>query len=339
MADESSSSTPSSFPTFPGVSSSAADAKALRLGEGPGKKLAGIGWIIAVTIYQIALVALLLYLLIRLWPHPTPSTEAPPGTPPPAAAKTNACGTCKEREAVARTEMTIPGKPKPYDPECVTLFGVFEVLIWNEQRLLLLVLIAGALGGFVRCIRSLYWFVGNRSLVISWMLMYFLLPFAGSLVALFIYLLLRGGLFSPQATVSETSPFGFVAIAALAGMFSGSAAEKMKEIFELLFKKEAPARDAASNPKPILDSIVPTTTTAGKPLTIAVAGGSFIHDSTVAADGRKLPTTYVSETNLTADLAADVVASPGTLKITVVTPEPGGGASEKAAELTVTPAG
>ena len=78
MADERSSSG-ASFPTFPGTSS--ADEKVLSLGEGPGKQLAGVGWIVALTIYQMAVIALLLYLLVRLWPHPTPSTEAPKETP------------------------------------------------------------------------------------------------------------------------------------------------------------------------------------------------------------------------------------------------------------------
>jgi len=337
MADERSSSG-ASFPTFPGTSS--ADEKVLSLGEGPGKQLAGVGWIVALTIYQMAVIALLLYLLVRLWPHPTPSTEAPKETPGAAAtAKAppapGAGGTCKQREAFARWELTEPGKRLPFDPECVTLFASFDVLIWNEQRLLLLILIAGALGGFVRGVRSLYWFVGNRSLVVSWVLMYFLLPIAGALISLFLYLLLRGGLFSPQASVAETSPFGFVSIAALAGMFSGSAAEKLKDMFEMLFKREAPGRDAAANPKPVLEDVTPKTTTAGKPVTITATGSSFMNDSKLAADGRKLPTTYVSETSLTAELGADVVANPATLKINVVTPEPGGGSSEKTVDFTV----
>ena len=144
MADGTSSSGSGSGTTSASSSSSSADAKPLPLGEGPGKTLAGIGWIVAVTLYQVVVIALLLYLLVRLWPHPTPSTLAPAETQAAATNKLgvtpNASGTCKQREAFARLELTVPGKPLPSDPECVTLFSSFNVLIWNEQRLLLLIL-------------------------------------------------------------------------------------------------------------------------------------------------------------------------------------------------------
>lgn len=313
-----------------------------RLGEGPGNRLAGKGWIFFVTLYQLAAVLALLYLLIRLWPHPTPSqAQRSETTAATAVAATKAvvpascCRTCEERRNKARIEFAdAEGKTK-FDPECISMFG-HDYLIWNEQRMLLLILIAGALGGLVRSVRSLYWYVGNRSFVISWVLMYLLLPLAGSLIALFIYLLLRGGLFSPQASMDQTSPFGFVAIAALAGMFSGSAAEKLKEMFELLFKREPPARDsAAPNPKPVLEGIDPTGTTAGKPVELRVTGKSFVKDSKVLAGGAEMRTTFVSDTNLTCQLDGATVQQPGTVKIAVTSPEPGGGTSAASLDFVV----
>ena len=59
--------------------------------------------------------------------------------------------------------------------------------LWDEQRLLLLVILGGALGTLVHSLRSVYWYIGNRNLVMSWLAMYFMLPFAGSALALVFY--------------------------------------------------------------------------------------------------------------------------------------------------------
>ena len=65
--------------------------------------------------------------------------------------------------------------------------------------------------------------------------MYFLLPFVGSSLSLIFYFVIRGGLFSPTASVDATSPFGFIGLAGLVGMFSNRAALKLQEIAESVF--------------------------------------------------------------------------------------------------------
>jgi hypothetical protein len=133
----------------------------------------------------------------------------------------------------------------------VTVLGwTFD--IWDEQRLLLLVIFGGALGTLVHSLRSVYWYVGNRNLVMSWLAMYFMLPFAGSALALVFYLVVRGGFFSPQSSFQQTSPFGFAAFAALIGMFSSQAVLKLKEVAEVLLSKPLGGANArpqgAANP-------------------------------------------------------------------------------------------
>jgi hypothetical protein len=44
-----------------------------------------------------------------------------------------------------------------------------EFPIWVEQRLFLIVILAGALGATVHALRSLAWYIGNRQLVYSWL--------------------------------------------------------------------------------------------------------------------------------------------------------------------------
>jgi hypothetical protein len=113
----------------------------------------------------------------------------------------------------------------------------------DEERLFLIVLLAGALGSSVHALRSFYWYVGNRELVLSWLAMYLLLPIIGALLGLIVYVTIRGGLF-PQATIQQTSPFAFVAISALVGMFSVQAALKLQEIAETVFTKAGKGRES-----------------------------------------------------------------------------------------------
>jgi len=111
-------------------------------------------------------------------------------------------------------------------------------------RLIFIVVMAGALGSMVHVLRSLYWYVGNRELVWSWLAMYFLLPFVGSTLALVFYFVIRGGFFSPKATIEQTSPFGFAGLGALVGMFSEQAVLKLKEVAETLLAKPEAGEDA-----------------------------------------------------------------------------------------------
>ncbi|MCJ7433733.1 MAG: hypothetical protein MUO77_09630 [Anaerolineales bacterium] len=160
--------------------------------------LANWFWIILLTVYLAALGIILFWALITFFPYSTVN-----------------------------------------DPATQTLSKVMFIrwnfMVSSEMRLILLVIITGALGSLVHGFRSLFWYVGNRAFAKSWALMYFLLPFVGSSLSLIFYFVLRGGLFSPNATVDATSPFGFVGVAGLVGMFSNRAALKLQEIAESIF--------------------------------------------------------------------------------------------------------
>jgi hypothetical protein len=109
---------------------------------------------------------------------------------------------------------------------------------------LLIVILAGALGSLVHTVRSVYWYIGNRTLKWSWLAKYILQPFAGSALAVIFYVVVRGGFFSPQTTFENTSPFGFAALAALVGLFSEQAVLKLKRVAETVLERPAPGADA-----------------------------------------------------------------------------------------------
>ncbi len=78
----------------------------------------------------------------------------------------------------------------------------------------------------------------------------------------------------------------------------------------------------------MLNSISPTRATVGSPgLTLDVVGLQFATNATVDWNGTALPTTYVSATELKANVSTGDLSSSGTFNITVVNPAPGGGTS------------
>jgi hypothetical protein len=118
----------------------------------------------------------------------------------------------------------------------------------REKLFFLTVALAGGLGGLIHTIRSFAWYVGNRDLRWSWVPYNLLLPLVGSLAATVFYLVLRAGLFSPSTSVEQASPFGFAAIAILAGLFSPQAFEKLRLIASDIFT-ESPAGEDHVEPK------------------------------------------------------------------------------------------
>ena len=116
--------------------------------------------------------------------------------------------------------------------------------IGPEARLILLVLLAGALGSFIHALQSLIDFSGNITLKASWTWWYIARPFLGMALALVFYAALRGGMLAgTPAAVKDVNPYGIFTIAALAGMFSDKATQKLADIFDVLFKADDNRKD------------------------------------------------------------------------------------------------
>ncbi len=270
--------------------------------------LMGSRQIVAMGIYFLVLALLTVYLLASLWPE----------------------------RINQDTERVI------WDPTA-TVFG-FHFSLQAETRLILLVIVAGALGSYVHAATSFATYAGNRTLVTSWFWWYILRTPIGVVLALLFYFVTRGGLLSAGATGQVLSPFGVAAIAGLAGMFSKQATDKLRELFDNLFRTAPGEGDAQRidkpqespvNPVPKLTAIQPTSLPKGSAeAALEVIGNNFVKTSTVQVNGSERPTKHVSATQLTAQLTAIDLGTEGALRVTVVNPAPGGGVSE-AAILTV----
>lgn len=85
---------------------------------------------------------------------------------------------------------------------------------------------------------------------------------------------------------------------------------------------------AINNPVPTLSVLTPSSATAGtNGIAVTVTGTNFVASSKVRWKGEDRATTFVSATQLTAQLTAADLAVLGTAAVTVFTPAPGGGTS------------
>ena len=121
----------------------------------------------------------------------------------------------------------------------VTIFG-WSFVISEEQRLLLLVIVAGAIGSMVFGLYAEFLHIARADFESRWILWYLARPFIGAFFALVFYLVLRAGLVGAQTPTADVNAFGFAAISALVGMFSEEALAKLKSIAENLLTKAAP---------------------------------------------------------------------------------------------------
>jgi hypothetical protein len=128
-----------------------------------------------------------------------------------------------------------------------TNFLYWTLFLSNEGRLLLIVVLAGALGAQVRSLRSLAWYVGNKQLKRSWLSQYVLTPFVGAILAAVSYFIIRGGFCPTNSTVHQTNIFGFVGLASIVGIASEPLALKLKQVADTLFTKPIQGKD--SNPQ------------------------------------------------------------------------------------------
>jgi hypothetical protein len=127
-----------------------------------------------------------------------------------------------------------------------------------ESRLILLVLLVGALGSYVYAVTSFATYAGNRTLTFSWLWWYLLRPFIGGPLALIFYFVIRGGFLSTGADAGSLSLYGIAGLSALVGMFSKNAIDKLQEVFETMFRSKEGKGDNVRSDKAIDPAMVET---------------------------------------------------------------------------------
>ncbi len=268
-------------------------------------------------------------------PSPSPSpSEATTPSPSPHLTQSAASGAQTQATPSASPSATPTSSTQPFAPAC--LFHLIDLPTSPDGRLLTLVAIAGAIGGTIYAIRSFAMFAGNRTLVWSWMPLYFGMPIVGALLGQVFYLILRAGFLSPTTPTSDISPYGFAAVAALGGLFAAQALEKLRAVFEQIFAKVPDNKDPL-NPDggdsgqgaPV--SIGTLTTAAGRvgqTITIPGKGLSQVTSVTFGGNVSAQPGAASSDT----DLTVTVPAGAATGRISVSYP---GGSATSPGDFTV----
>lgn len=229
--------------------------------------------------------------------------------------------------------------PSPFTPQGKTAPELRS--LWNftdqvEVRLLMIVLVSGALGSAVSAARTYANFHGLGRYEPNWTWWYLMKVPIGMGLALFLYMVVRGGLFSASlgdsgAVMDTANPFGFAALGALAGMFAKEASDKLEEIFKAVF------RTAEKPPvvRPKIDKLDPAAKKVQDPdLTLKVVGSGFDDKSTVEVGDKKRDSVFKNAGLLVVTLSSEDLAKAGKLPVVVTAGTQGGGTSA-AVELAV----
>jgi hypothetical protein len=164
-----------------------------------------------------------------------------------------------EKAAAAKKD---PCAKTPASCHCTIQYGAL---------ILILVAAAGFLGNMVFVASSFATFVGAGKFRRSWILWYFVKPFTASGLATVLYLALNNSNAGPGTSGGPVNLNGIIATAALAGLFTDIATQKLKEIFTAIFKPADNRPDKLTDPSTKVISVDLTTMHPDK---IDVAGSN-----------------------------------------------------------------
>lgn len=152
-----------------------------------------------------------------------------------------------------------------------------------DGRLLMLVMLAGALGSVIHATTSFGDFVGNRQLSANWLWWYILKPVIGTVLATIFYLCVRGGFLAGTTPAESLNLYGIMALAGMVGMFSKQATDKLGEVFDTLFKTIPGGGDRRRSESLVVDP--PPADTAPDPL--ALSSASAVYTPSLAMMGER----------------------------------------------------
>jgi len=192
--------------------------------------------------------------------------------------------------------------------------------ISRETQLLLIALLAGALGCLLHALRSISVFIGNRTAIASWFWWYITRPLLGMSLALIFYAVLRGGfLAGTPADAKVVSPFGVLAMGALVGMFSDKASEKLAEIFATLFQPKSADTRKDQLAAPTASKLQPDTVKVGSaPVVLTITGDHLEKIAKVKFDQQARDVKSSGAQQVTVSLQAGDVAAIHDFTLTLV---------------------
>jgi hypothetical protein len=232
--------------------------------------------------------------------------------------------TSKQDLKITMNDSVIVSASKPLTPKSGKL---------NSKKLLILILLIGALGSNLHGLISLSGYIGNKTYEGSWFLWYILRPFAGAILSFLFYLTIMAGFFNQITTQGEF--FTIVALSGLVGLFSKQALNKLSDLFDFIFtsNKDKELKDKmTANPTPEIKTIVPDKIDKGSDdAEIIINGRGFLEKSVIRIKkddkSEEYKPTLVKSDELKFMLPAKYRKVIGTVQISIFNPAPEGGLS------------
>ncbi|HEY2013566.1 MAG TPA: hypothetical protein VGH38_08710 [Bryobacteraceae bacterium] len=144
-------------------------------------------------------------------------------------------------------QYTEPFQVTAYGPKAaraaavVTVNAPFASRFATDWRLLVFVMLMGALGSMLYFSSSFVAYVGNRTFCSSWFWFYISRPFVGGALAIIFFFIAGSGLLNNSASASNLMTIGV--IAALVGLFSDRAVRKLSDIFDVVVAAKEDRKD------------------------------------------------------------------------------------------------
>ena len=188
----------------------------------------------------------------------------------------------------------------------------------RDTRLLILVMLMGALGALLGASRSLANFVGNDAFFPRWSLFYVFRPTFGAGLALLVFFGYRIGAVVGVKGVAPADPFAATFVAGMVGLFADTVMQKLKDLITALLPSQDDRKDkiaASTTAAPSIESAQGTKLNNE----LTVKGQYFVSGASVILNGKPRTTVFVSSTELRVTL--DTTDSAGDVKVVVINPD------------------
>lgn len=189
------------------------------------------------------------------------------------------------KKVAAVSKVLVVDSPAP----CITPVNINDTIQFNTL-ILLLVATAGFLGNMVHISTSFTTFIGAGQFKRSWLLWYCVKPFTAAALAVIVYFAFRAGFLNSNDPGNTLNIYGIMTISTLAGLFTDIATQKLKEIFEVIFRPKEARPDSLKDDKVTFVDTNPEKLNATQCNDIVIAGENLDKKKwIIKINGTKIP--------------------------------------------------
>lgn len=204
-------------------------------------------------------------------PTSSPATTASPTTTAAPTSTTGSTATTTTAPPATLSPATTASSPSSNTTATNVASYKRKDLIHINTLLLILVALGGFLGNMIHVATSFTTFVGAGKFKKSWLLWYCIKPFTASALAIGIYFVFRGGFLNMSDGGASINLYGLMTVSLFAGLFTDKATEKLKEVFEVLFRSKEERPDPLVS-KFKITNLSPLIIERGKPNKMTLTG-------------------------------------------------------------------